>query len=126
MRPLVLVLQMVIRVLWIVQIVLGILFWTGHLLNLVSLHESLGTLIALFLLILSIVGLARGRAGALGVLGIIEAILLPVVGLGQLSVPAGGQLVAEIVHLLVGIAAIILAEMIGARLRRVTRVGRSA
>ncbi|MGH7910532.1 MAG: hypothetical protein ACREQM_06325 [Candidatus Dormibacteraceae bacterium] len=125
MRVLVLVLQMVIRVLWIVQIVIGIVFFSGHLLGLVSLHEALGTLIAICLLILSIVGLMRGRAGVVGVLGIIEAFLLPIVGIGQLSMlPGNDHIVIEVVHLLIGIAAIVLAEMIGARYRRVTRVGR--
>lgn len=128
MRPLVLVLQMIIRVLWLVNIVLGILFATGNLDQLVMLHETFGLLIAICLAILSILAMVRVRAVGLGVGGIVVAILLPVVGMGQVDVLAGGggHVVAEIVHVLVAIAAIALAEMLGARLRRGLGSGRGA
>lgn len=119
MRVLALVLQMIIRVLWVVNIVLGILFATGNLVGLVPLHEAFGLVIAICLLILSILAMSRVRAVVLGVAGIVVAILLPVVGEGQLHVPGqGAQVVAEIVHVLVAIAAIALAEMLGMRYRR--------
>ena len=39
--------QMAIRVVGVVQLVLGILFWTGNALGLVDLHQLLGILLVL-------------------------------------------------------------------------------
>lgn len=119
MRAFALVLQMIIRVLWVVNIVLGILFATGNLDGLVMLHETFGLVIAICLLILSILGIVRAGAVGLGIGGIIVAILLPVVGMGQVDVLVGnGHFLVEIVHVLVAIAAIALAEMLGLHYRR--------
>lgn len=119
MRTFVLVLQMVIRVLWVVNLVLGILFATGNLLGLVMLHETFGILIAICLLLLSVFAIARGRAVGLAAAGIVVAILLPVVGEGQLHVLTGSNhWVVEVVHVLVAIAAIGIAEPLGLQLRR--------
>ncbi|MBO0709046.1 MAG: hypothetical protein J2P44_11850 [Candidatus Dormibacteraeota bacterium] len=127
MRPLVLVLQMIIRVLWVLNIVLGILFVTGNLDQLVMLHETFGILIATSLLILSILAMIRARAVVLGAAGIVIAILLPVVGMGQLDVVGGSaRLTVEIIHVLVALVAIALAEMLGARCRRALGAGRGA
>lgn len=127
MRPLVLVLQMIIRVLWVVNIVLGLLFVTGNLVQLVMLHETFGLVIAICLVILAILAIAQARAIALGVAGIVVAILLPVVGMGQVDVVAGsGHVAVEFVHVLVALAAIALAEMLGARCRRALRTRRGA
>lgn len=127
MRPLVLVLQMIIRVLWVLNIVLGILFVTGNLDQLVMLHETFGILIAISLLILSILAMIRARAVVLGAAGIVIAILLPVVGMGQLDVVGGSaHLTVEVIHVLVALAAIALAEMLGARCRRALGAGRRA
>jgi hypothetical protein len=127
MRVFALVLQMIIRVLWVVNIVLGILFATGNLAGLVMLHETLGLVIAICLLILSVMAMVRARAVGLGVAGIIVAILLPVVGMGQVDVlPGNGHWVVEVVHVLVAIAAIALAEMLGIRYRRALGPRRAA
>jgi hypothetical protein len=127
MRVFALVLQMIIRVLWVVNIVLGILFATGNLAGLVMLHETLGLVIAICLPILSVMAMVRARAVGLGVAGIIVAILLPVVGMGQVDVlPGNGHWVVEVVHVLVAIAAIALAEMLGIRYRRALGPRRAA
>ena len=119
MRTFALVLQMIIRVLWVVNIVLGIIFATGNLMGLLMLHETFGLVIAICLLILSVLAMARARAVGPGVAGIVVAILLPVVGMGQVDVlPGGSHWVAEVVHVLVAIAAIALAEVLGVRYRR--------
>ena len=127
MRAFALVLQMIIRVLWVVNIVLGILFATGNLAGLVMLHETFGLVIAICLLILSVLAMARARAVGLGVGGIIVAILLPAVGMGQVDVLVGnGHFVVEFVHVLVAVAAIALAEILGLRYRRALASGRGA
>ena len=47
MRSTITGLQMGIRVIWLVQLVLGVLFWTGNALGLVDLHQLLGILLVL-------------------------------------------------------------------------------
>ncbi len=119
MRVLGLVLQMIIRVLWVANLVLGIAFLTGNLAGLTMLHETLGLVIAICLLILSVMAMIQARAVGLGVAGIIVAILLPVVGMGQVDVlPGNDHFLVEIVHVLVAVAAIALAETLGLRYRR--------
>jgi amino acid transporter len=122
MRAATLVFQNLIRLLWIVTILFGIAFWLGHLLRFVPLHQALGLLIALCLIVLSILGIVGARAYGPGVAGIVIVILLPIVGMGQLSwLPGSGHVAIQVIHLLVGIAAIGIAEAVGARLRRTQR-----
>jgi hypothetical protein len=110
MRVTTLILQNLIRLLWVVNILLGIAFWLGHLVRFEPLHETFGFLIAIFLIVLSILGIVRAGAFGLGGAGIVVAILLPIVGMGQLDWLPGG-----------GIAAIAVAEAIGAQIRRSMR-----
>ena len=49
MRSVVTAVQMAVRVLGVIQIVLGILFWTGNALGLVDLHMLNGILLVLAL-----------------------------------------------------------------------------
>lgn len=109
---------MVVRVLWLVNIVLGILFWTGHLLNLIPVHMLVGLLFSLGVLTLGVVAATR-RAWGQAVAGIVMALLLPFVGLSQDSwLPGGAHWVIKVLHLLVAVVAIATAESIAGALRR--------
>ncbi|MFZ0218531.1 MAG: hypothetical protein WAM30_21555 [Candidatus Dormiibacterota bacterium] len=122
MRVTTLILQNLIRLLWVVNILLGIAFWLGHLVSFEPLHQTFGFLIAIFLIVLSILAIVRAGAFGLGGAGIVVAILLPIVGMGQLDwLPGSGHFVIQILHLLVGIAAIAVAEAIGGQIRRSMR-----
>ena len=118
MRVLVLVLQIALRLCWLAAIVLGVLFWTGRAVGLVPVHMLLGLLIALLLAVLAVLAGVRGNS-ALLIAGIAVAVLLPVVGVNQTSwVPGAGHWAIQVVHLLIGVAAIGVGEMAGARARR--------
>lgn len=121
MRAIINVCQMLFRLLWVVNIVLGILFWTGHLTGLVGLHMLFGIILTLLLVILAVLAGIRGKPGLL-VVGLIVAALLVVVGLNQESWDQGsGHWVIQVLHLLVGILAIVTAEAIGGRTRRLLK-----
>jgi hypothetical protein len=120
MRPLVLALQWLIRLLAVVQLVLGLLFWSGNALSLIPLHMLSGLLLVLGLWIQAGLG-ARNGAG-LGLAGGALVWGLLVVGLGVSQdglLPGGLHWLIQVTHLLVGIVAVGLAESLAVRgLRR--------
>ena len=59
--------QMLVRVTFVVQLVLGVLFWTGNALDLVPLHQTIGFLLVFGLWTLAILAAragVRSRPGA--------------------------------------------------------------
>ena len=111
--------RMLVRVTGIIQLVVGLLFWTGNALSLIPLHMLLGVLLVLSLWLLAAVsaqvGVPIGMAAGAAVIGLITLIL----GLIQDSlVPGSTHWVIQVLHLVVGIAAVGSGEMIGGRLRR--------
>jgi hypothetical protein len=125
MRAIINVCQMLFRIFWLVNIVLGILFWTGRVTGLIPLHMLFGIILTVLLVILSILAGVRGKPGLL-VVGLIVAVLLPLVGLNQDSWDQGsGHWIIQVLHLLVGILAIVVAEAIGGRIKRLSKRARA-
>jgi hypothetical protein len=109
----------IVRITGVLQLLLGLLFWTGDALGLIPVHMLLGTLLVLALWLLAVsasqLGIPVGMAAGAGVLGL----LVLIVGFGQTSMlPGSAHWVIQVIHLLLGLAAIASAEMIGGRLRR--------
>jgi hypothetical protein len=123
MRRVIVVLRWVIRMCAIVQLTLGGLFWTGNAATLIPLHMLTGLLLVLGLWAQAVLG---ARAGLpIGLLGLASgwgAIVLAV-GLTQDSLlPGDAHWVIQVLHLVIGLAAVGLAEASAARsLRRVPR-----
>jgi hypothetical protein len=112
---------MLFRLFWVVNVVLGVLFWTGHVTGLIPLHILFGVILTALLLILAVLAAIRGKPGLL-VVGLIVAVLLPVVGLNQERWDQGsGHWVIQVLHLVVGILAIATAEAIGGRVKRLSK-----
>jgi len=101
----ILVLRAISGVLFLTQLTLGILFWTGHTLSLIPLHMLLGSLFVLSLLTLAVLsaraGAPRGPVVALGFL----AVVILAVGFAQTRLVAGpNHWMIRVVHL--GLAAV--------------------
>lgn len=100
----------------VVALLLGIGWWWGLA---VPLHAHMA---AGGLLVLSLWGLAlaaRTRIRGLALAGILAGALVPVLGMAQLHLSLGAGLDAlHLAHAASGLAAIALAEMLAARLRR--------
>src|SRR5574338_574508 len=111
MRLATLILQWIVRISGIAQIVTGVLFWTGHAIDLVPLHMTVGLTITLALLMLTILAAtARAPKPVIGA-GILLVIALPALGMTQTGLLVGGwHWVIRILHLLVGLAALRLGE----------------
>lgn len=108
-------LLMLLRLLWLVVLATGTLFYF-HVAVPISLHIYMGFAIAAIMIVIAIMGLRAALVPAL--LTIVVAILLPVIGILQLKHLTMPDLpYIQITHVVLGIAAIALAEITGKRAR---------
>ena len=108
--------QMGIRVLGVIQLVLGILFWTGNALGLVDLHQLIGILLVLALWTQAALAHRAGVPGGLVAGAAVYGLIVPIVGLTQRELlPGSAHWVIQVIHLLLGIGLIGLAENLATR-----------
>ena len=120
MRSTISAIQMGIRAAWVVQLVLGVLFWTGNALGLVDLHQLLGILLVLALWTQAVLAARAGVEPRLVAVAAVWGLLVLIVGLTQTSLLTGSlHWLVEVIHLLLGIGLIGLAERLatGAKAR---------
>jgi hypothetical protein len=121
---------MIMRLCVLIVLILGILFWTDVAGGpLVLLHMGLGILVALLLVILGyvIATVKKGRNIGLAIGAFVLAICMVALGLGQQSILATSPLhwIIQVVHLLLGLLALGIAEMIAGRYKRLQAVAAS-
>src|SRR5216683_8111771 len=118
--------QWVVRIAGVLLLILGLLIWTEGMAGLIAPHMLLGLLLFVGLLVMAglspqagvPVGLAAGVA--------VVAIVMLALGLTQASLlPGPNHWIIQILHLLVGMAAVGIGEAVGGRMRR-ARMVRSA
>jgi hypothetical protein len=110
------ILLMTLRLLWLVSLVSGVLFYLHVAALPLQIHMYLGFAIAAIMIAIGVLGM-RVAAG-LALLTIVWAIALPVIGIMQLAHPImSSLLLTQIVHVVLGIGAIALAEVLGKRIR---------
>jgi hypothetical protein len=110
--------QMLVRAVAVVQLVLGGLFWTGNALDLVPLHQTLGFLLVFGLWTLAALAARAGVRPPLVALAAVWGLILPILGLTQTNLLVGSaHWLIEVLHLLVGLGAIGLAEGLAARVK---------
>jgi hypothetical protein len=108
--------QMLVRVTFVVQLVLGVVFWTGNALDLVPLHQTIGFLLVFGLWALAILAARAGVPPALVALAAVWGLVVLVLGLTQTRLLTGSaHWLIEVLHLLVGVAAVGMAEGLAAR-----------
>ena len=111
MRSTITALQMGIRAVWLVQLALGLAFWTGNALGLVDLHQLLGILLVLALWTQAVLAARAGVEPRLVAVAAVWGLLVPIVGLTQTSLLTGSlHWLVQVIHLLLGIGLIGLAE----------------
>ena|SRR5579859_4298860 len=111
---------MVLRIAVLATLILGILFWTGNAINLIPIHMLIGIIVVLSLWTIGLAqGFMKGGSFALAAATFILGLILAIVGLYQQSWLAGSaHWVIQVIHLLLGLSAIALGEMIYGRTRR--------
>ena len=119
MKKSITILQILVRLSGAIQIILGLLFWTGNALGLVPVHIFFGSVLVLSLWTLAIMaGRAGVQPGLVG-LALVWGLITPILGLtqGQLLVNSS-HWVIQVLHLLVGIGAMGQAEMLASRIKQ--------
>ena len=100
-----------VRVTGLIQLVLGILFWSGHARALTQLHMAIGMIFVLALWTLSVLGMRAGLAPGITWGALAWGIVLPVLGMTQMQIlPGAGHWVVRVVHLLTAMVAMGLAQ----------------
>jgi hypothetical protein len=103
--------QMAIRIAFVVQLALGLAFWTGNALGLVDLHQLIGILIVLALWTQAALAARAGVQPGMVAAAVVWGVVVVVVGLTQRELLGGSaHVVIEVLHLLLGIGAVGLAE----------------
>jgi len=119
MRTATTIIQMLVRGLGLIMIVLGLLFWTGNALNLIGLHMLLGMILVLFLWALAIMAARSGISLGLVALGIAWGLIVVTLGMTQNQLlPGDAHWVIKVLHLLVGIVALGIAERLAGSIKR--------
>ena len=114
---LVMALRMGIRGAFVVQLILGIAFWTGHLDQLIPFHRLLGIALVLAVWAMAYVAARAGVNGRLVMVAVLWDLVAPVLGLTQEGIlPGGFHWTVQILHLVVGFGLIGLAENMARRL----------
>jgi hypothetical protein len=109
-------LQMAIRAVGVVEIVLGLLFWTGNAHGLVDLHQLLGILLVLGLWTVAALAHRAGVPAGLVAAAALWGLVVPIVGLTQRELlPGSAHWVIQVIHLLLGIGLLGLAESLATR-----------
>jgi len=112
-------LRILVRLCGLILIILGVIFWTGHALGLISVHMVVGLLFAVVLWVLAFLG-AKAHVGAGFVtLVAVWALIMVVFGAVQVRLmPGSAHWVIQVLHLLIGIAALGMGDQLGTRLSR--------
>jgi len=130
MKTAVTVVQILMRLTWLILLAIGIILWTGRAQGLVPAHQAAGVVFVLMLWALAYLGMRSGATPGLSSPGLTSAVcswslIVLALGLAQTQLLTGSShWVIQVLHLLVGIAAIGLAEALGARIKgRLTAAG---
>ncbi len=111
--------SMTLRLGGVLTLILGLIFWSGNLDGLQPIHMTLGILVVASLLWLAFLFAQAGQSMALVIAAVVVGVALVVVGLTQQSIlTERAHWVIQVTHLVLGLAALGLGEVMGARLRR--------
>ncbi len=107
------ILRWILRLGFLVALILGIALWTGHGYSLLQVHMWIGFIITFALLLIVILSLLAKVKPGLPLVALVWAVLLPTIGIAQMRVmPGANHWVIQVVHLILGLGAIGLGEVL--------------
>src|SRR5262245_53557792 len=110
------IIQVLIRLLGLIMIVLGLLFWTGNALTLIPVHILRGMTLVLLSWTQAVLPARAGAGAGLVALGLVWGLVVVALGMMQNRLlPGEFHWVIKVLPLLVGIAAIGLADRLAVR-----------
>ena len=123
MKTAVIILQNAIRLIGLILIVLGFLFWAKQALNWLPLHMRLGVLEVVLLWALAILALRARVSAGLVIAALLWGLLTASFGMKMGSLlPGRAHEIIRVLHFLIGLGAIGLAESLAARIKRSGRL----
>jgi hypothetical protein len=124
LKILTLVLQNAIRIIGVIVIVLGFLFWTHHSYQLIPVHRQLGIALVVLLWILAVIAVSARISSGFVIRVILWGVIVLVFGvtMGRM-LPGRAHEIVRVVHFLLGLGAIGMAEVLAGRIKRSWRAG---
>ncbi|MGI9148038.1 MAG: hypothetical protein ACR2IK_16045 [Chloroflexota bacterium] len=111
--------HMLVRLTGVLLLILGLLIWAERAFNLISVHTIVGLVFVLALWVHAALSARAGGSTGLAAGVAATGLVVVVLGMAQRNLlPGDLHWVIQIVHLLIGMAAVAMAEIIGGRLRR--------
>ena len=111
MRTAAVIFRWIVRITGVIQIVLGVLFWTGNADALVPVHMLSGLILVISLWVLGILALQSHTNVSLAIVAFIWGLITIALGMTQGAIlPGSAHWVIQVIHLLVGIGAIGMAD----------------
>jgi hypothetical protein len=112
------ILQMLVRIVGPIQIILGVLFWTGNAETLIPLHMLLGITLVLLLWALAVLGAIAKVSPGVVALALVWGLIVPILGVTQFRLlPGSMHWIIQVLHLLVGLVAIGLADTLARQIK---------
>jgi hypothetical protein len=119
MKTATIIIQNAVRLIGLILIVLGFMFWTGHAFNLLPIHIKLGISLAGLLWILAMLGMVARLNPVLTIVAILWGALVVIFGMRMGNwLPGPAHEAIRVLHFLIGLAAIGLSESLSARIKR--------
>ena len=104
-------LLMFMRIAALVQVVVGIGLWTGHLYAFVDVHRTIGMLFVLALWGIAAIALVQRRAAGLAAFAVVWGVVVAAVGFTQQQlVPGDLHWIVRVLHLAIAMASMPIAE----------------
>jgi hypothetical protein len=111
--------RMALRITGALQIILGLILWIAEADGIIPVHVFIGIIFVLALWAVAFMAARAGVSPAMVALTFIWGLIIPVLGIAQVSImPNAAHWVIQVVHLLVGIIGMGLGEQLGARIRK--------
>ncbi|HEY1390117.1 MAG TPA: hypothetical protein VGF38_16390 [Ktedonobacterales bacterium] len=113
------VLRILVSAIGAIMIALGLLFWTGNAFALLPLHMLLGVALVLMLWVIAVIALVARVNPILALIGLVWGLIVPILGVTQFQLlPGSLHWIIQALHLLVGIIAIALANILAPQIAR--------
>ncbi len=122
MKSLVTALRWIARLDGLIALILGFLVWTGSGSSL-KVHIWTGFVMVLVLLVMGLIGFFARIKPVMPIIAILWGLFLPYFGFAQLKMmPGAGHITIQVLHLLIGVLAIGIVEMVAAKVVRQAQV----
>ena len=109
------VLLMLLRIFAGLQVVVGIGLWTGHWYSIVDAHRAVGMIFVILLWTMAIIALVKRRRIGLALFAVLWGVVIAAVGFTQQRIlPGDLHWIVRVLHLIIGLAAMPIAEKLAA------------